>query len=114
MTPMNLLASRISKLSSKERAHFFHLLARGAIMHARGLASDEHKKADLRLAQSEAIIEMLHRITEQGEHYYKEDGAQRPDSDLFDMLSAMESGCHLKGLTSSAAESAMKAHPVVN
>lgn len=68
---------KFSQLSSREKIRFLHLLSQGIILYARGMAADARNSAEVRLSQSDAIIEMLHRIAEQGEHYYKADDAQR-------------------------------------
>jgi hypothetical protein len=99
---------RVSMLSVQERIRFFHLLSRGICLHARGLASDNKKSPDLRLLQSDAIVEMLHRIFEQSEHYYKQDDAQRPEADLFEALQSLETRAHLHGIISSASEYAFQ------
>ena len=104
-------SNQISTLSVQEKIRFFHLLSGGICLHARGLASDDKKPADLRLLQSEAIVEMLHRLSEQSEHYYKQDDAQRPDADLFQMLKSMEDGAHLRGIIASASEYAFRKLP---
>ncbi|HEV2618978.1 MAG TPA: hypothetical protein VGU23_03455 [Acidobacteriaceae bacterium] len=102
---------QFSQLSSKERIRFLHLLSQGIILHARGLASDDRKSTEVRLSQSDAIIEMLHRIAEQGEHYYKADDAQRPDADLFQILQTLETAGPLRGMVASASEYAWRKLP---
>ena len=94
--------SQISQLSSAEKIRFLHLLSQGIILHARGLASDERKSAEVRLSQSDAVIEMLHRIAEQSEHYFKADDTQRPDADLFQIMQWWEANAHLEGIVASA------------
>jgi hypothetical protein len=95
-------AEKISPLSTEERLRFFHLLSQGICLHTRGLASDEGKSQELRLLQSDAVVEMLHRLFEQSEHYYRRTGVQRPEQDLFALLQNLESSAHLHGLVSSA------------
>jgi len=102
------LIDRVSTLSAKDKIRFFHLLSGGICLHARGLAADDKKPADLRLSQSDAIIEMLHRLSEQSEHYYKRDNAQRPESDLFEILQSLENMAHLHGIIASAVEYASR------
>lgn len=53
-------------------------------------------------------IEMLHRISEQNEHYYKRDDAQRPEADLFQVLQTLTTKAHLHGIISSASQYAFK------
>jgi len=105
------LIDSVLRLSSQEKIRFFHLLSGGICLHARGLAADVKKPADLRLSQSDAIIEMLHRLSEQSEHYYKRDNAQRPESDLFEMLQSLENMAHLHGIIASAFEYALRKLP---
>jgi hypothetical protein len=95
-------AEIVSQLSTGERIRLFHLISQGICLHARGLASDESKNQELRLLQSDAIIEMLHRLFEQSEHYYKRTDAQRPEQDLFTLLQHLESMAQLNGMISSA------------
>ena len=102
---------QIATLSVEEKIRFFHLLSSGICLHARGLASDSQKSPDLRFLQSDAIIEMLHRLSEQSEHYYKRDDAQRPDADLFEVLKSLETLGHLHGIIASASEYAFKHLP---
>jgi hypothetical protein len=45
---------------------------------------------------------MLHKLFEQGEHYYRRTGEQRPEHDLFAILQHLESSAQLHGLVSSA------------
>jgi hypothetical protein len=104
-------ADRIELLSAQEKIRFFHLMTAGICMQARGLASDSKESADLRLEQSDAIIEMLHRLSEQSEHYYRRDDAQRPDADLFEVLQTLETMAHLHGIVSSASEYAFRKLP---
>jgi len=92
----------VTALSVKEKIRFFHLLAQGICLQARGSASDNRQSADLRLLQSEAIIEMLHRLFEQSEHYYKNDEAQRSEAELFEMLQSLENRAQLHGPISAA------------
>ena len=80
----------LARFSDKEKIRLFHLLSGGICMHARGLASDLRIPVERRLLQSEAVIEMLHRISEQSEHYYRRDGAQRSDQDLIELLMTLE------------------------
>lgn len=108
---MSQTLSQITQLSGKEKIRFLHLLSQGIIMHARGLAADDKKSADVRLSQSDAVIEMLHRLAEQGEHYYKADDAQRPDADLFQILQTLETGGHLRGIVASASDYAWRKLP---
>lgn len=105
------LIDRISRLSAQDKIRFFHFLSAGICLHARGLAADDKKPADLRLSQSDAIIEMFHRLFEQIEHYYKRDNAQRPDSDLLEMLQLLENMAHLQGIIASAFEYASRRLP---
>jgi hypothetical protein len=102
---------RISTLSVQEKIRFLHLLSKGIFLHARGLASDSKNSPDLRLLQSDAVVEMLHRIFEQSEHYYKRDDAQRPDADLLEALQSLETSAHLNGIVSSASEYAFQKLP---
>lgn len=95
-------ADKVSQLSPEERLRFFHLLSQGICLHARGLASDEGKSQELRLLQSDSVVEMLHRLFEQSGHYYRKTGVQRPDQDLFAVLQNLESSAQLHGLVSSA------------
>jgi hypothetical protein len=101
----------MSALSVQEKIRFLHLLSRGICLHARGLATDSKKSPDLRLLQSDAVVEMLHRLFEQSEHYYKRDDAQRPDADLFEALQSLETRAHLSGIISSASEYAFQKLP---
>lgn len=98
------IIDQVARFSVQDRIRFFQLLAQGICLHSRGLASDNSKSVDLRLSQSDAIIEMLHRIFEQSEHYYKRDDAQRPEADLFGVLQSLETLAHLHGIISSASE----------
>jgi hypothetical protein len=95
-------ADKVSALSPEAKLRFFHLLSQGICLHARGLASDEGKSQELRLLQSDAVVEMLHRLFEQSEHYYRRTGVQRPEQDLFAILQNLESSAQLHGIVSSA------------
>ncbi len=95
-------ADKVSLLSPEERIRFFHLMSQGICLHARRLAADEGKSQEMRLLQCDAIVEMLHRLFEQSEHYYRRTSAQRPEQDLFDVLLNLESFAELHGLVSSA------------
>jgi hypothetical protein len=108
---MSQTLDQFAQLSRNEKIRFLHLLSQGVIMHARGLAADETKSAEVRLTQSDAIIEMLHRLAEQGEHYYKDYDAQRPDADLFQILQTLETSGHLRGIVPSASDYAWRKLP---
>jgi hypothetical protein len=108
---MSQTLNQIAQLSSREKIRFLHLLSQGIVLHARGLAADDRKSVEVRLSQSDAIIEMLHRIAEQSEHYYKADDAQRPDADLLEMLQTLETGGHLRGIIASASDYAWRKFP---
>jgi hypothetical protein len=92
----------VTKLSAQEKIRFFHLMATAICMNARGLTSDSKVSTDLRLLQSEAIVEMLHRLFEQSEHYYRLDEAQRPEAALFEVLEYWETTAQLDGIISGA------------
>ncbi len=102
------VTDQIATLSVKEKISYFHFLAQGICLHARGLASDNRKPVDLRLLQSDGVVERLHRIFEQNGHYYKRDHAQRPDIDLFQCLQNLEDLTQLRGIVFSASEYALK------
>jgi hypothetical protein len=108
---MSQTLSQITQLSPKEKIRFLHLSSQGIILNARGLAADDRKSAEVRLSQSDAIIEMLHRIAEQGEHYYKADDAQRPDADLFEILQTLETSGQVRGMVASASDYAWRKLP---
>jgi hypothetical protein len=108
---MSQTLSQITQLSPREKIRFLHLLSQGIILNARGLAADDRKSAEVRLSQSDAIIEMLHRIAEQGEHYYKTDDAQRPDADLFQILQTLETSGQVRGMVASASDYAWRKLP---
>lgn len=102
------LAGQVVQLSEQQRIRFFHLLLRGICLHARGISSNARVPQEVRLLQSECVIEMFHRISEQMEHYFRRDDVQRPDEDLFNILYSLEAKARFQGLVSSAAEYAFK------
>ena len=108
---MSQMQRQIEHLTPKEKIRGLHLLSQGIILNARGLASNDRNSVDVRLVQSDAIIEMLHRIAEQVEHYYKADDAQRPDADLFQILQTLETSGNVRGIVASASDYAWRKFP---
>jgi len=106
-----LIADRIATFSVEDKIRFLSFLSQGICLYARGLASDDRKPAELRLSQSDGIVEILHRLFEQSEHYYNRDGAERPDADLFQTLQNLEELSQLRGIVSSASEYALRRFP---
>jgi hypothetical protein len=80
------LRNKFGTLSRQEKILLLCFLERGMCLAVRDVPTKDGEQPAARLEKCDAFIEITHRVMEQMAHYLRDDGNQRPDADVFDLL----------------------------